>query len=502
MYCWIPTSIIYLGAGAAITTASMFMGTTKVLMICFIAGLLFTTIKRFGQYLMGCRAFSMDGKAGKPRCPMRTKILVSFVLILVAFFTGLLSFSSYTQDVSEVVHEEGILQWYGSLVVTIEEAINLMDECPQTASRCFPVSLISFAFDDGYASVIEKAFPILEHHQVPATVFMITDRIGKEEFLSLSNLRVLQGHHWEIASHSVSHPLLTDLDTAKLQIELEQSSVFLKEQGFEVEGFAYPFGRLDGAVIEETARYYNYGRVAYGAYAGINPIPLKPMGPGSKYELKCVVADEHTSIDRIKAYIDEVEIEGGWLILVFHKIENVPREHYVYPTHALTEIVKYLREDLDCCTLREFNDASCRPKRIWSAYTESGREESPSFLGEVFTIFERPFSSLVKGTATFVPRRTYEKGYVFEFRITELQQRFRMERIFLTLINSAGEKHVQEMPIVNNFLEPGCDNIIRILAGQMQSGIYTLNFRIEAEGGQYIGLEGQLFIKIDICPPN
>jgi len=63
----------------------------------------------------------------------------------------------------------------------------------------FTERLAAVTFDDGYADIYENAFPLLSRKGIPATVFVVTDLIGRDTLqihdrLYLEILRTRQGH--------------------------------------------------------------------------------------------------------------------------------------------------------------------------------------------------------------------------------------------------------------------------------------------------------------------
>lgn len=134
---------------------------------------------------------------------------------------------------------------------------------------------MSITFDDSYRSVIELGLPILQRLGVPATVFVPTRWLGAEEPMSWPGVdRWLGGEHerelmpmsadelkrlidagWEIGSHTVSHPRLTEIDDERLRQELEESrSVCEGQLGVPCTSLAYPYGDHDERVVAATAR--------------------------------------------------------------------------------------------------------------------------------------------------------------------------------------------------------------------------------------------------------
>ncbi len=120
-----------------------------------------------------------------------------------------------------------------------------------------PRGLVGITFDDGYASVLDNALPVLHRHGFGATVFVISDRLGGRNdwdegtdwpLLSAAGVNELASTGLEIGSHSASHVRLAGLEPAELARQVSQSRAELTELlGGEVAGFAYPYGVMDAA---------------------------------------------------------------------------------------------------------------------------------------------------------------------------------------------------------------------------------------------------------------
>ena len=113
-------------------------------------------------------------------------------------------------------------------------------------------------FDDGYQDILQ-ALPILEKYQAPATVFVITEDVGKRavvweeageklpaDILSWESLIELRRTGWEIGSHSGRHVHLTRYAEAE-QFELVAGSIRTLEErvGHRPVSFAYPYNDHD-----------------------------------------------------------------------------------------------------------------------------------------------------------------------------------------------------------------------------------------------------------------
>jgi peptidoglycan/xylan/chitin deacetylase (PgdA/CDA1 family) len=110
---------------------------------------------------------------------------------------------------------------------------------------------LALTFDDGMASVLANALPVLRHHGIPATAFVVTGWADgqirdsqKRIVLDWRGVSALQDGGMTLASHSVTHPDFGRLEPDEARRELEVSRDRLRQVlGVETSEFAIPLGQ-------------------------------------------------------------------------------------------------------------------------------------------------------------------------------------------------------------------------------------------------------------------
>jgi peptidoglycan/xylan/chitin deacetylase (PgdA/CDA1 family) len=142
---------------------------------------------------------------------------------------------------------------------------------PKAGSRYFAVT-----FDDGYDCTIRNALPELQKRNIPCTIFVVTDGLGRspqwdsycssnlhmrEPLLSEQVLETLPSDLVAIGSHTKTHPMLTRLSEVEARRELLESRGKLERLLHrQVRLLSFPYGDFDEQIIK-WSREAGYQRV-------------------------------------------------------------------------------------------------------------------------------------------------------------------------------------------------------------------------------------------------
>jgi len=139
----------------------------------------------------------------------------------------------------------------GHLAAAGYTAVSLADLADYMAGgKTLPAKPVVITFDDGYADNFTAALPILEKHGMKATVFIITDFVGQEGYMTWEQVRALQARGMEIGSHTLAHRALTSLPPAERQRDVRASKEALEWRlGRPAAFLSYPFGEYDAAMF-------------------------------------------------------------------------------------------------------------------------------------------------------------------------------------------------------------------------------------------------------------
>jgi len=152
-------------------------------------------------------------------------------------------------------------------------------------------------FDDGYASNLTLALPILKELYIPAAIFVVTDYVGKEDYMTWEQLQQAQDSgYFSLYSHTHSHIDAKKTDTDAFLDDTRRSwaelDAHLGPRPHRV--LSYPFGsctpetmrRLaaDGCelgILQEEPRWYRKAQDM--------PLLIRVNVPGNDADMKEIV---------------------------------------------------------------------------------------------------------------------------------------------------------------------------------------------------------------------
>ena len=183
---------------------------------------------------------------------------------------AILMYHSLDPSGSPISIEPGVfrrqLDWLtsgGVRVVSVDQLLTLSDQSP----------CVALTFDDGFANFSSQAAPLLLERGLPATLFVVTGHIGRDNrwrgrgdagvpvlpLLGWEELGRLREEGIILGAHTRTHPRLTGLDGDLLELELANGvNEMQRRLGQRPKGFAYPYGIVDDRVAHATAAHYQW----------------------------------------------------------------------------------------------------------------------------------------------------------------------------------------------------------------------------------------------------
>lgn len=168
-----------------------------------------------------------------------------------------------TTSIEDFRAQLDMLADWGAQVLPLDEAYLLLEE------GRLPERAVSLSFDDGYASVLEQAWPELRDRGLPATLYAVSGFLQQgmrfpwdhahpadSDLIRLATAEELcaaAAEGLDVGSHTVSHRWLPQLTSREIGDEVTRSRDELEDLlQQEVTSFAYPMGGWTPEVREQV----------------------------------------------------------------------------------------------------------------------------------------------------------------------------------------------------------------------------------------------------------
>lgn len=158
--------------------------------------------------------------------------------------------SEFERDMKYLYHE-------GFRTISLDFLIEILD-----SRNRLPRKAVIITFDDGFRSSYTKAFPVLKKYNFGATIFLVSDLIGRtDEWLQKKRGEVvskmlpeeeiieMSQYGIEFGAHTCTHPHLIRIPIETARNEILESKRKIEEMLKKpVTSFCYPYGKLNDTV--------------------------------------------------------------------------------------------------------------------------------------------------------------------------------------------------------------------------------------------------------------
>jgi peptidoglycan/xylan/chitin deacetylase (PgdA/CDA1 family) len=191
-------------------------------------------------------------------------------------------------------------------------------------------TVVSLTLDDAYENHWLYAVPLLQSHNMNATIYPITsDSDGPYQCcMSWAQLRTLQSQGDDIGSHTVDHPNLTTLTTDQITQQVCGSRDDMTSNGIQQpESFAYPFGSYNSTVETVVGQCGFTNARQGGGISSSNTTPSPPyvesLPPREPLAVRTIAVDGSSPIQLsdLESFVTAAAATGGgWLPITFHDV--------------------------------------------------------------------------------------------------------------------------------------------------------------------------------------
>jgi peptidoglycan/xylan/chitin deacetylase (PgdA/CDA1 family) len=143
------------------------------------------------------------------------------------------------------------LQRAGYTTITLDDLAAALRDGSRLPSQ--PVVL---TFDDGYQDFYDNAYPLLRKYGDKATIYIITNKVGLDGYMTWRELRELAASPLiTIGAHTRTHPDLKALPARRIWDEMSGSKFDLERRlGIAVRHFAYPSGEYNTTAVMDATK--------------------------------------------------------------------------------------------------------------------------------------------------------------------------------------------------------------------------------------------------------
>jgi len=184
---------------------------------------------------------------------------------------------------------------------------------------------ILITIDDAYTSFYRNAWPYLKENKIPFILFVSTEPVGKNGYMSWDQIREIEKANFAmIGHHSHSHDYLIDKTYDEFLLDMKTADkIFLEKIGYIPPFFSYPFGEYSKLMKDYISQNFV---LSFGQHSGVIDINKE------RFELpRFPINENYGKIKRFKSIIKTFPLQYKSLSPEEKKLtdKNNPPKFYV-----------------------------------------------------------------------------------------------------------------------------------------------------------------------------
>jgi len=207
---------------------------------------------------------------------------------------------------------------------------------------------ILITIDDAFSSFYEVAWPYLKKENIPFILFVSTETIGKNGYMTWDQIKELEKETTAyLGNHSHSHNYLVDLTNDDFISDIDASSSIFKEKlGYNPIFFSYPFGEYSSLIKKYISKNF---RFSFGQHSGVIDINK------DRYELpRFPINEKYGDLKRFKFLIKLNPLQYKSL---------QPVEKYLINNNPPKFLVEFFDEQKNIYNINCFSDEGSKWKK-------------------------------------------------------------------------------------------------------------------------------------------
>jgi len=207
---------------------------------------------------------------------------------------------------------------------------------------------ILITIDDAFSSFYEIAWPYLKKEKIPFILFVSTEAIGKNGYMSWDQIKEVEKENIaNIGNHSHTHDYLVDLKNNDFIDDINTANkIFIKNLGYNPIFFSYPFGEYSNLIKEHIVKNFKF---SFGQHSGVIDINK------DQYELpRFPINEKYGDLNRFQFLIDLQPLQYKSLF---------PKEKYLIKNNPPNLSVEFFDEQKNINNINCFSDEGNKWKK-------------------------------------------------------------------------------------------------------------------------------------------